>query len=190
MNLWTALRSKDAAHALLMMLLVNSEISEGRRYGDYDEEDFSVSPSADRGNYLIAWLVMAQSERLYDHQRFDEGVAALESLPLNRLPGYYRSAVLADYLYYYTVLRPDEVRARELYAQKKLRNYLHLRLPGMTRTLAACAFFLDDNHDEGWNLLKRARVETAAFPNRGVAAAEQERLDDLERRFRSSMFGG
>jgi hypothetical protein len=183
MNAWMASRSKEAARALVTMLRVNGEVSAGKRYGDYGEADFAISPSADRGNYLIAWLVMAQAERLSDLRRYDESIAILEGLPLDRLPGYYRNVVLADFLFYRTVSRPDEARARKLYGRKELRRFLNLRIPSLSRVLAACEFFLENDHAKGWRLLERAHAETVSLPSRGAAIMEQEWLDDLARRF-------
>jgi hypothetical protein len=183
MNVWTATRSKEAANAMLMMLLVNSEMAEGKRYRDYDEGDFALSPSADRANYLIAWVAMAQAERLSELRRFDEAIAVLKGLPLDRLPAYYRNMALTEFLYYYTVLCPDEARARALYGRRGMKRFLRMRLPGLTRVLAAYVFFIEGDRAEGRRLLERAEAESAAFPNKGVVAVESEWLGDLRQRF-------
>jgi hypothetical protein len=189
MNLWTVVRSKEAKRAMLIMFRVSDDVMRGKRYGDYDEEEFAVSLSADRKNYLVAWLVMAQAERLCDRQRVDEAIAILKTLPLESLPKYYRNMVLTEFLYYYIVLRPDEVRARELYGRKELKPFLSLGLPSTARTLAACEFFLESNREEGWRLLKGTRAKAISSPNEGVVIAELERLDDLECRFREAENG-
>jgi hypothetical protein len=186
MNAWTATRSKEAANAMLTMLRVNSEMAGGKRYRDYDEGDFALSPSADRANYLIAWVVMAQAERLSELKRFDEGIAILKGLPLDRLPAYYRNMVLTELLYYCTVQRPDEARARALYDRKGMKRFLRMRLPGLTRVLAAYAFFIEGDRAEGWRLLEQAQVESAASLNKGEAAVESEWLDDLRQRFKKA----
>ena len=180
MNVMMALRSEDAKRGFFLMLFVNSEAAEGKRFKDFDDEIFSIKESANLKNYFVAYIVMLEAARLYDMGEYDESVKQCERLNLKKLPAFYRNSVNAEFLYYYTVHNPDFKKARKFYKKRGMRSFLKLRIPQVTRLLSAYEYFVRNNKEKGMLLLERAKNEIEAYPNSGYRTMEREYLQALE----------
>ena len=178
-NVREALKCEEAARGLHTMFLVNSEAMEGRRYRDFSEDMFKISENADRDNYLIAYIIMLEASRLEDLGSYDEAANLYESINLKKMPSIYKSLIMADLLYYYTIYKPDFEKAREIYKDKKLRNILNLNMPNFMRILAAYEFYVLDNKHKAVKLMEKAKIEADKLPNKGFRIMEKEYIQKL-----------
>jgi len=187
-NVVLALRSEEAANAFWRMFKYNAEVVDGKRPRDFDEKFFELSPDADMSNYLIAYIRVLEAERLLDLGCPDEAMAVYQSLPLEKMPMYYRNAVLAEMLFYYSACERDDDKAKEIYSRKKMKEYLNrIRQPSIIRSLAAYRFFIENNREEGQKALADAKTANEHFTYPGLAAAEADRLAFLEKKFSEAL---
>jgi len=181
LNVAMALKSKEAKHCLFLILFVNGELSNGKRYQDFDDGIFALSQFADLSNFLVANIVMQESARLYDKGEFNKSFEQNERIDLDKLPTYYRNFVLMDYLYHYLVHRFDVEKAREIYIDKKLKPLLNLKLPQITRVTSAYEYFINNDREKARLLLERAKNEAENYPNKGISIMEQDYCLALEK---------
>ncbi|MCL2420363.1 MAG: hypothetical protein FWD03_00760 [Defluviitaleaceae bacterium] len=179
-NVWEALKSKDATRGMYMMLYMNSQLTEGKRFRDFDQALFKVSEGADLSNYMVAYTVMLEAARLEDMGLHDEFAKLCASLDLKKLPSLYSALIKADLLYYHIVYSPDFDKAREIYKDKKLLKFLKSNLPTLMRISAAYEFFVLENKEKGRDLLAKARKGTENLPNKGQRIMEAEYIEKLE----------
>lgn len=178
-NILTALKSKDAKHGMYLCFYVYSETMNGKkRYSELNSELFSVSDTADFNNYFVSYIVIYEAARLYDLGEYHKSIACYEKLK-NAKPFIYSNAIKSDYLYYYTVHKPDYEKAQELFADKKLQKHL-INQP---RILAAYEYFVNDNKDKGRELLKKAKNEAKQIFNSGLRLMEMDYCAKLEEMF-------
>ena len=178
-NLLEAMKSKEAAQGLYLVLYANSETMKGKRYRDFDDDVFITGEEADLGNYFVAYKFIYEAARLEDMGRYDEFVELYTRLDLAPLPALISSLVKADLLYYYSFYNPDYEKARELYKDGKLRSLLRLKFPGLFRILAAYYFFVDGNKEKAVKLMKKAKKSAAKFPSKGIRTMETEYIQEL-----------
>jgi len=178
-NILEALKSKEATRGLYLMLRVNHELVEGKRFRDYDENAFTVEEGSDLSNYVIAYILMLEASRLEDLGRYDEFAEVHKRLVKENLPSLYGAMVKADLLYYYSFYAPDYDEARKLYADKKLKNFLNMSLPGTMRISAAYEFYVAENKEKAAKLLIKAKKSAANLPNLGQRTMELEYLQTL-----------
>ena len=181
MNVIKALQSPEARHGLYIMMLVNDEMMDGKRFRDYDEPFFALSKQADLRNYFEAYILICEAARLYDCGQYDACIEMYDLLSLEKLPPYYRNSVRLDYLYHYIVHRPDHDKARALYAQRDMQKYLNAPLPMVSRTLAAYEFFVCGDREKSGEHLKKAKAQIDSFPNQGFQLMETDYLNHLAR---------
>jgi len=179
-NIREALKSKEAARGMHMMLYINNQTMEGKRYRDFDENLFKVEEGADLKNYMVAYLVILEAARLEDLGQHDAVVDFYNRLDINKMPPLYRAMVKADLLYYYTIYHPDFDQAKEIYKDKKLRNFLKMELPTFMRISAAYEFFVMKDKEKGLKLLKKAKKNAQNLPNKGHRLIELEYIQKLE----------
>ncbi len=181
MNVMKALQSPEARHGLYIMMFVNEEMMNGKRFRDYDEQFFTLPAQANLRNHFTAYLLLCDAARLYDSGQYDACIEKYSILDLDKLPGYFKNSVRLDCLYHYCVHRPDYDKARELYAQRAMKKYLSAPLPMVSRTLAAYEFFVCGDREKAGESLKKAKVQIENFPNKGFQLMEQDYLDHLEK---------
>lgn len=180
MNVVKALQSPQGRHGLYMMMFVNDEMMDGKRFRDYDARFFTVSEPADLSNYFAAYILLCEAARLYDSGRYDACIETYNSLPLDKLPPYYKNSVNLDYLYHHCVHRPDYDKAKALYARRDMQKYLNAPLPMISRTLAAYEFFVNGDRERASEHMKKAKAQIDSFPSKGMRLMEKDYLDHLE----------
>jgi hypothetical protein len=180
MNVVAALKSKDAKHGLYLTFFVNSETMKGKRYSELDSELLNVSDTADFNNYLVAYIVILEAARLYDLGEYDKSIDCYGKLKNAKLPAYYSNAIKLNYLYYYTVHKPDFEKARELFrelsADKKLKKLLNTQ----TRILSAYEYIVNGDKNKGRELLQMAKNQLQNYPNKGARLMETDYCAKLE----------
>lgn len=181
MNVFKALQSPHARHGFYIMLKVNEEMMNGKRFRDYDDQFFAVDEPADFNNYFAAYMVMCQAARLYDSGEYKKSIDTYNLLNLDKLQAYYRNSVKLDYLYYYTVHNPDYAKAKDIYAERGIKKYLNMPLPMVTRTLCAFEFFVNNDKQKAELLLENAREQADSYPNKGIRLMEKDYLSHLEK---------
>jgi len=188
-NVLEAMKSRDAARGLYLMLFVNSEITLGRRYMDFDEGIFAVPDGADLRNFMVAYILMLEAARLEDLGRFDEFADVYSRLDIDKLPGLYGIFIKADLLYYYTFYAPDYEKAREIYSDKRLQQVLGAAMPNILRISAAYEFFVLGEKEKAIRKMKRARAAVRRLPNKGQRLMESEYLENLIAKAREVHYG-
>jgi len=179
-NLFEALKSESATRGLYMMLYINNEVMEGKRFRDFDSALFEVAENADLNNYMIAYLIMLEASRLEDLGQYDEFAQLFTLLDPNKLPSIYGSLIKADLLYYHVIYNPNYDQARQIYKDKKLLNLLKAKLPTLMRISAAYEFFVKDDKKKGTILLEKAKKSVINLPNKGQRLMETEYIKKLE----------
>lgn len=182
-NVLSASRSEDAKHGFYRMLRANHEVVLGKRYREFSSEDFFVPGTADTGNIFVANLCILEAARLFDLGLYDQSLAVYNRLNIDRLPMYYRNSINIDFLYYYTVLRPDPGMARLIRSQKNMTRILNMGNPSCTRVNAAYEYFIGGNRQKGLQLLNTAKKQQSTYPSKGVALMEGEYITALEKSF-------
>jgi len=183
-NVVLAKRSEEAANAFWRMFKYSAETADGKRPRDFDENFFTLSPNADMSNYIIASIRALEADRLWDLGREGEAMAVYQSLPLEQMPLYYRNAVLAEMLFYYSACERNDEKANEIYSRKKMKEFLNrIRQPSIIRSLAAYQFFIENNREAGQKTLTDAKTANEQFTYPGLVAAEADRLAFLEKKF-------
>lgn len=180
MNVVKALQSPQARHGFYVMMKVNEEMMNGKRFRDYDDSFFKVDVPANFNNYFVAYLVLCDAARLYDSGQYEKSIDTYGLLNLNKLQTYYRNSVMLDYLYFHTIHKPDYTKATEIYARRDMKKYLKMPLPTITRPLAAYEFFVNNDKEKAELLLKKAHEQTESFPNKGLRIMEKDYLNHLE----------
>ena len=180
MNVVKALQSPEARHGLYMMMLVNEQMMNGKRFRDYDERCFTLPPHANLRNHFTAYILICDAARLYDLGLYEACIEKYNALDLNKLPSYFKKSVRLDVLYHYCVHRPDYDKAREIYEQRGIKKYLEAPLPMITRVRAAYEFFVCGDREKAAESLKEAKVQIENFPNKGFALMEKVYLTHLE----------
>jgi tetratricopeptide (TPR) repeat protein len=179
-NVVTALKSKDAKRGFYLIFLADSKTMNGKRYSEMDGELLNVSDTADFNNRFVSYIVILESAYLYDLGEYDKSIECYDKLKNAKLPAYYSNMIKIDYIYYYTVHKPDFEKARELFADKKLKKFLKMQVPSVTRVLAAYEYIVNGDKDKGRKLLQRAKNEIKNFPNSGVKLMETDYCAKLE----------
>jgi len=175
-NILTALKSKDAAWGLYMMLYINSQLAMGKRYRDFPGEMFALSPDADLSNYLVAWMVMLEAERLSDLGQHQEALEQYNRL--GKLPAIYGNSVKLAKMYIHTVLQPDIEKAHEIYADKKIKTiFTHLKALDYSWVIAAYEYLGLNNKEKAAKTLKRASKLVENHPNLGEKIMIKEHLE-------------
>jgi len=182
-NIREAMKSKRAQVALHKQFYINSEISEGRRYRDFDPEIFHVGERAAVNNYLIAFLVMLEAEYWFDIGEYEKAVEAIGNLDPAKLPAIYKKMAKITLLYHYSCIDPDPETAKALYEDDGISTMLAIPMPQFQRTLAAYEFFVLQNENEALALLEKARKGVQNLPRAGERTMELDYLDRLEKIF-------
>lgn len=180
LNMLMAHRSPLAKKGLWLMLLVNKEVQQGRRYRDYPKEAFETDGPVNARNYLEVYMLALQAARLQDLGLQDEAMEVLGALDLGRVNGYYAGTLRLDYLYYYLVYNPDAERARALYQDRRVKQLLEIKQPTMMRIKAACLCFLEGKGEAAQRLLEACGRALEAYPSLGLRAMEADALEELE----------
>jgi len=183
-NVSTALQSKDAMRGFHIILYVNEELGNGKRYRDFGAEVFAVDENADLNNYFVANLVMLDAERLNDLGEYDEAFEQLSRLDPAKLPGFYAKEVKLNLLYYYTVYRPNFEKAKELYEDKAIRAVFRecrdLEKAEFAWVVAAYIFFVLGKKDEALEIIDYALEAVQKRPNLGERVMYTEELERLK----------
>ena len=185
MNVLKAVRSKEAKHGMFLIFYVNSELMDGKRMRDFDDEIFAVSESADFCNHFVAYIVMCESARLYDMGEYDKSIEQYDRLNINNLQTFYRNSVNLDIIYYHIMHKPDYEKAKKIYADKKMKPYLKFNLPSVFRISAAYEYFINEDKEKSMIYLRKAEKATENSPNSGAKIMEKEYLRELEKRIES-----
>lgn len=181
MNVMKALQSPEARHGLYVMMLVNVEMMNGKRFRDYDERFFTLPENANLRNHFTAYILVCDAARLYDLAQYEACIEKYNALDLDKLPSYFRNSIRLDYLYHYCVHRPDYDKAREIYAQRGIKKYLEAPLPMITRVRAAYEFFVCGDREKAAESMKKTKIQIENFPNKGFQLMERDYLDHLEK---------
>jgi hypothetical protein len=179
-NVMVASRSPDAKHGMYVMLRVNDELANGKRYREYDESAFLLSNSADLSNFFTAYVPMCEAARLYDMGRYEESLAILQMIPLYLLPRYYRNSVFIEYLYDAMIRHPDFEKAKELYEKKGMKAMLRMQIPMMFRVQCAYAYFIKRDDTEAKEYLAKAKASLTTYENKGMCIMEADYIAELE----------
>ena len=186
MNVFEALRSKEAKHGLFLALFLNGERIAGKRMRDYDDEIFAVGESADFGNYLVAYTVMCEAERLYDMGEYDKSLEQYERINAGKLPAFYSASVNFSLIYHYVMHKPDFEKAKKIYADKKtgvfLKVFVKLNIPSVMRVLAAYECFVNEDKEKSMTYLRQAEKAMETQANSGGTVMEKEYILDLKRK--------
>ena len=184
MNIVTAMRSAEAKHGMYLIFAINAALSHGKRFRDFDDTAFRISHEADLTNYLVAYIVILQAQRLYDCAEYVASAAALQQLNESRLPGFYCSVILCARLWNHLIHDGGEQAiktAREIYGRKGTKKFLGMGLPELYRTHAAAAYYLDNDTSEALALIEKAKT-AASNANAGERAMEWDYIAFLEGR--------
>lgn len=185
-NVRLAAKSEVAKRAFWSMLVYNYEIVEGKRPRELNENDYAIPADADLSNYLLSYCLVIQAERLSDLGFPDEAHEIYQRIPCQKLPSYYGNAVLCELLYYYSAVKKDENKAKDIYTRNKLKKYLDsIKQPSIMGAHAAYKFFIENDRGAGWKMLRDAKEVNETFPYKGQALAEADRLARLEEGFRA-----
>ena len=179
-NVLEALKSKDAARGLYMMLYTNNETAKGKRFRDFDNEMFNVEEGADLSNYFVIYLVILEAARLEDLGKYNESFDLYLKIDLQKLPSYYATMIKADLMYHYICHKADFNKAREIFKHKGLQKLLKAGLPQLDMILSAYHFLVDGNMHEGKKMLDKARKGTENLPNKGQRLAISDHIKKLE----------
>jgi hypothetical protein len=182
-NVLKASRSPDAKHGMYLMLRVNDEIANGKRYREYDEDAFGVSDTAKLSNCFVAYIVMCEAARLYDLGRYADSICTLQRIPIDKIPRYYRNLICIEYIYDALVHNPDLGRARELYAQEGMKMLFRMGTPSLFRVQSAYSFFAKNNKSEAEDFFIKAKRSLATYKNKGMCIMEAEYIHELENLF-------
>ena len=189
-NVITALKSNEAKHGFFLALFLDCETAAGKRYSEIDEKLFSIKESSDFNNYFVAYILMSEAARLHDVGEYDKSAEHYSLLYTKKLQPYYRNCVILGLLYYYTVHNPDFEKAKELYSDKQMKTHFSMSyiVSGITRTLAAYEFFVNNDKEKGENLLEKARNEAENYPNIGIRIMELDYCEKLEKMFMNDFY--
>ena len=112
MNVVKALQSPEARHGFYVMMLVNEQMMNGKRFRDYDERFFTLPEKANLRNHFTAYILICDAARLYDSGQFDACIEKYDALDLDKLPSYFKNSVRLDVLYHFCFHKPDYDKAR------------------------------------------------------------------------------
>lgn len=185
-NLKKASESEDARHGLYMMLCVNEEITMGKRFRDYSQEDFHVPEGADKTNIFVVYMYLLAFSRLFDMGLYHEAITMLDAIDTDVIPAYYRNSIMIDRLYHSLAIEPDYDKARAICEDKEIAKIIKSGMPTYLRTLAAYEFFLKDDREKGHTLLEQNKKQTQKNPSLGYRLMENEYTEHLEEKFRKA----
>ncbi len=183
-NILNCLKSRRTKHGMYMTLKTNEEMSKGKRYRDYTEQDFQLYPDDDFGNDMVFALAALESARLYDLGAYEKSLAIFDSINTKKLSKLYQNSIQAEYLYHALVHNPDFEKAKEIYQNSELQKFLQMSLPTNFRIRIAYEYFINQNKEKTENLFTSAYAFLDSYPVMGVAASERDYLDYLKEKIR------
>ena len=184
-NIVEALKSKDATYALYMMFYIHDQLMNGKTISDFPLSKFELNEDADLGNYLIAYIIILRVSWFMGNGEYEKALAEYLRLDLEKLPNYYRDAVMMDLVYLYTVYVPDHKKARSLYNDKRLKAKWKMKFPHTLRRLAAYHYFVLEEKQLAIKLLESAKAAAAALPNKGNKQLEMMEITKFKNKLNS-----
>ena len=177
-NILAALRSKDAKRGFYMMLYINSQLAKGKRYRDFPPELFEVSETANLNNFLAAWLVILEANRLSDMGEHEKAYNEYKRLNTAKLPAAYSLPIKMERLYYHIVHKPDYYRASAIYADKKIKAICtHSKAVDYSWVAVAYEYFVLGNKEKALKKLAQAQKDVENYPNLGERIMYREELE-------------
>ena len=183
LNAITASNSDDAKHGMYMMLRVEYELMNGKRYRDYDSNIFRINNEANLSNYFIAYILMLEAYRLIDLKLYSDAIVEYSKIDLEKLPVAYSGEIKASLMFCYAIHDSNKKRLGELFEEKEIVTLLKSSGFSFSKCLAIYEYFIAGNKAEAEKWIDRAKKEASNYPNKGQRIMELDRIKQLERTF-------
>ena len=178
-NVLETRKSKDAVRGFHLMLHINAELAEGKRYRDFSHDLFKLDSNADLNNFMTAYILLLEASRLEDLGEYEESFKILHKIDMYKLPNIYRYMIKLDIMYHYILYNPDFEKAAKIFENKDIQKILSTKHPGFMRISAAYEALVNKNFKKGEALLEKAKKIANKLPNKGQRLMETEYLYTL-----------
>ncbi|MDR0960766.1 MAG: hypothetical protein LBM23_10585 [Propionibacteriaceae bacterium] len=179
MNVYLARKSAAVRHGIYVMMRVNAHLMRGNRLRDLPGDLFVFEDGDDEKPTLYTAIV-----KLYEGVRYAEmGYPKLlgdilDEIDCSQLGKAEAAKIKSETLYHTLVYRHDDEMAQTLLTPE-VKRYVTSETPSALRIRAACSFFLDHDHVQGFQCVTKARHLLLRLDNQGLVGGERDELDIL-----------
>jgi len=183
------LRSDDSRRALHMMFFANTihgKLAKGMRLRDFPSEMFKITDDREIENEHMARIVLLYAARLDDIGEHSAALKQLERvrraslLPSCEESKNLKTAASISAMYHYATTSPCFEKAKAIYSNQSVQEFLARDLPTNWQILSAYHFFVLEDQTKGWELLNKAKNAIVNETNQGLKNIQVEGLEILE----------
>jgi len=186
-------RSDDNRRALHMMFFSNAihgKLAKGMRLRDFPPEMFKITDDGAIENKHTARIVLLDAARLNDVGEYSLALKQLERVRRAILPlsceecKVLKTITNITVMYHYATTSPCFEKAKSIYSDQSVQEFLAQDLLYNWQTLSAYHFFVLGDQTKGWELLNKAKAAAIGETNLGLRNMQIEELEVLEGLFR------
>lgn len=176
MNALFLRKNRWAAEAFRLQLVINGEISDGRRIKDIPDEYFTLPEGGDMSNVHVASLAVFACNKVMDSGQLDEALEKMNEL-LNggaNIIGLHRRLMINDCIYIH-LLNGNTAAARSLLTPEEKKFMKAMRsYPSVIRTEYSIALVLDKNTEMAKKAKQNFEKLKKNYPYTSDIAMEEE----------------
>ena len=190
MNAKSLRKSPLSAEAFRLQLVINGEVTDGKRSRDIPDEYFELLGKTEIDNVHIASLAVFRCGKIMDEHKFDEALEAMNTL-LNsesEINGVHRMLLVNDCIYIHLLKRnTEEVRVLLTNEQKKFMKLME-KFPSIIRTEYAIALVMEENKEKAEKAEQSFRKVKKHYPHTADILAEEEFISLVKNEKREGNF--
>ena len=176
MNAKSLRKSPLSAEAFRLQLVINGEITDGKRSRELPDEYFELLGKTEINNIHIASLAVFRCGKIMDEHRFDEALEAMNTLlnSSSKINGVHRMLLVNDCIYIHLLKRnTEEAKALLTKEQKKFMKLME-KFPSIIRTEYAIALVMEENAKMAEKAEQKFKKVKKHYPYTADITAEEE----------------